>query len=788
MKTPLRVLIAEDNPLDAELVLRELRKAGFEPDWTRVDTEAGFVENLHPDLDIILSDYAMPQFGGLRALDLLKKSGLDVPLIIISGTIGEENAVDAMKQGAVDYLLKDRLTRLGPAVRHTLETKELRTERRRTQQKLQLQATALQTAASAVVITTSQGTILSVNPAFTTLTGYTAEEVIGQNPRILKSGYHAPAYYKNLWETILAGRTWHGNFTNRHKDGTYYHDESTITPVRAEGGAITHFVSIMTDFTARKRAEEELHKQAGQMRLIIEHSPAAIAMFDLDMRYLVASRQWMKAYDLGEKNILGLCHYDVFPEIPERWKEIHRRCLAGAVEKCDEDVFPRAGGAINWIRWEIHPWHQTDGSIGGIIIFSEDITGRKRAAEALREAGRFSQSTIDALSAHVCVVDETGIILATNKAWERFAESNRSGIQGAYMGVNYLQVCEDAKGRDASEAAAFAAGIRAVIRGEQTEFNMEYACPSPTAQRWFTGHVTRFPGDGPIRVVVAHEDITKRKQNEEELRWKTAFLEAQVDSSFDGILVVDSLGKKLLQNERFNQLWKIPGHIAEDPDDTVQVQFATDQTRNPRQFGEKVGYLYAHPDEISRDEIELVDGTVLDRYSAPVLGRDGKRFGRIWTFRDITERKRTEEALVSAEAKFRHLVEQSLVGTYMIQDDRFVYVSPKLTVILGFSEQELVSRPVMEFIHEEDRALATENIRKRISGEIDSIQYTLRMLHMNGHTVHVEVHGGRTEYKGRAAVLGTMMDITERKLLEEQLRQSQKMEAIGQLAGGIAHD
>ena len=136
-----------------------------------------------------------------------------------------------------------------------------------------------------------------------------------------------------------------------------------------------------------------------------------------------------------------------------------------------------------------------------------------------------------------------------------------------------------------------------------------------------------------------------RQQAETELRWKTAFLEAQVDSSLDGILVVDELGKKILQNQRMNDLWKIPPDVAGHADDRVQGDFVTNRTKDPRQFAEKVAYLYSHPDEVSRDEVELVDGTILDRYSSPVTDHAGKHYGRIWTFRDLTERKRTEQQL-----------------------------------------------------------------------------------------------------------------------------------------------
>lgn len=131
---------------------------------------------------------------------------------------------------------------------------------KKAQQQLLLQATALRTAASAIAITDRSGTILWTNPAFTTLTGFSAEEAVGRNPRILKSGRHEREFYKKLWATILNGKTWYGEFTNRRKDGSLYHDEHTITPVRAESGEITHFVAIMHDVTERKRAEEQIRK------------------------------------------------------------------------------------------------------------------------------------------------------------------------------------------------------------------------------------------------------------------------------------------------------------------------------------------------------------------------------------------------------------------------------------------------------------------------------------------------------------------------------------------------
>ncbi|HEY7492209.1 MAG TPA: ATP-binding protein [Candidatus Tectomicrobia bacterium] len=145
MSVPLRVLILEDRPADAELMLYELRRVGFEPHWQRVETEADYVTHLHADLDVILADYSLGQFDALQALALLREHNFDIPCIVVTGAVSEEAAVECMKQGAADYLLKDRLARLGPAVTHALEQKRLRDDRQRAEAALRAKDEELQT-------------------------------------------------------------------------------------------------------------------------------------------------------------------------------------------------------------------------------------------------------------------------------------------------------------------------------------------------------------------------------------------------------------------------------------------------------------------------------------------------------------------------------------------------------------------------------------------------------------------------------------------------------------------
>src|SRR5258708_4883799 len=202
MEVPLCILIVEDSTDDTALLVHDLKASGFDPKWRRVETESDYLASLLEPVDIIVSDFRLPQFSGQRALEILRASGLEIPFIIVSGTIGEELAAECMKAGATDYVLKNNLTRLGPVVRRALCEYQERRERKRAEQQLRIQAKALEMAANSIVITDKDGSIAWVNPAFCALSGYGFEEARGKNPRLLKSGQHGAEFYQHLWKEI----------------------------------------------------------------------------------------------------------------------------------------------------------------------------------------------------------------------------------------------------------------------------------------------------------------------------------------------------------------------------------------------------------------------------------------------------------------------------------------------------------------------------------------------------------------------------------------------------------
>lgn len=299
----LKILSLEDSARDFELIKELLIDAGYCLSITWVETEDAFVASLRDQTwDLILADFKLPGFDAFGALRLRNEICPDTPFICVSGSIGEETAIELLKAGAVDYVLKDRPDRLPFAVERALKEarqkkirqqntgalqeadrqlrasqsatlnilEDLKAEnqaRQAREAELQRITLAVEQAGEMVFITDLDGTIQYVNPAVTAVSGYSREEVIGQNTRLFKSGQQVQSFYRELWGTIASGKIWNGQLVNKRKDGTLYTEAATISPVKDASGQILSYVAVKRDITEHLNIEKQL-RQAQKMESI----------------------------------------------------------------------------------------------------------------------------------------------------------------------------------------------------------------------------------------------------------------------------------------------------------------------------------------------------------------------------------------------------------------------------------------------------------------------------------------------------------------------------------------
>lgn len=320
----------------------------------------------------------------------------------------------------------------------------------------------LDTIREGVMVTDSGNRIISVNPAFTAITGYLAEEAIGRDPSFLGAGTHPPQFYVGMWDSLRRDGNWYGELVNRRKNGERFVESLSITPMRAQDGATTHFVGVFSDITERKLAEASL-------------------------------------------------------------RELHRELDQRVVDRTAELL-----RANQHLQQEVHQ--------------------RELAQQALRDAERFFHATIDSLSDRVLVLDQDGSLVHANQACMQFAGHAEGELP-------YLKFCETDPRWQRGAGYELAAGIRSVIAGQADAYALEYEFVTWTGAHWSLAKVSRFRGEGPLRVVVAHTDITERKlmdgalrQSHAQLRQLALHLETVKEDERKRISrdIHDELGQNLL--------------------------------------------------------------------------------------------------------------------------------------------------------------------------------------------------------------------------------------------------
>jgi two-component system, sensor histidine kinase and response regulator len=293
---------------------------------------------------------------------------------------------------------------------------------------VELMVSAIEQAGGAIVITDTSGQIQYVNSAFTDLTGYTAEDVVGRHTRILRSNRQDPDYYRNLWSTISSGKVWRGELINRRKDGSLYTEELTITPVRDLNGVTTNYIAIKQDVSDRRAAEVKLHEQEKKMRKhlaeieqIYKYAPVGLVYLDREYRVIRINKQLAEFSGLSVENTVGKTIQELVPNLADELMEIYRKVFERGEPILDIEIHEKLPGAAGdrHSLCSYFPIKSETGEVIGITASVRDITPRKRTEEALKTSEENYRLLFERNMAGVFRYGEDGTILDANEACAR---------------------------------------------------------------------------------------------------------------------------------------------------------------------------------------------------------------------------------------------------------------------------------------------------------------------------------------------------------------------------------
>jgi PAS domain S-box-containing protein len=432
----LKVLLVEDSEDDALLLLRSLRKGGYDPTWERVDTPQDMEAALDgAGWDLVISDHSMPAFSSSAALELLRRKGfVDLPFIIVSGQIGEDAAVAAMKAGAHDYLMKDNLARLNSAIERELRDAEVRRSRRRARTALRASEARFRLMVEQSPLSTQilspDGSTLSVNRAWEELWGVTLDQIPGynilQDPQLIDKGlmpYIREAFAGEA--TAIPPVRYEPDATIPSvSDVAHRWVQAYIYPVKDADGTIQEVVLVHEDITERRAAEEERRQAEKKYRSIFENAVEGIFQTTVEGRFMTANPAMARifGYDSSEELLGAISSIgDQLYVEPERRKEFTRVVVRDGVASGFEAQVLRKDGTPVWISINARAVYDDEGEVVGYEGTVEDITERKRAEEALREIREAERRRI-ARELHDAVLQDLTYALQSMQVSRRMPE------------------------------------------------------------------------------------------------------------------------------------------------------------------------------------------------------------------------------------------------------------------------------------------------------------------------------------------------------------------------------
>ncbi|MGD1071863.1 MAG: PAS domain S-box protein [Bryobacteraceae bacterium] len=507
-------------------------------------------------------------------------------------------------------------------------------------------------APSGMYVAGLDGRFLQVNAAFCRMTGYSERELIGTAWLELIHPDEREISLRNkerFWKNPDICLEAEGRYL--HRDGSVLWGRVRVSLVRNGGGVPLHTIVHVEDITERRLATEALRESEERFRLIADSCPSMMWVTDAEGGNRFINRAYREFCgvtidELKEGKWRLLLHPDDAPAYTGEFE----RAIREHTSFRGETRVRRADGEWRWFGSHAEPRLSPEGAFLGHVCLSSDITERRQADQAILEAHEFAQSTIDALSSHICVLDERGAIIAVNQAWKNFAAANGSADSAAGLceRANYLTVCDGSTGPDSAEAADLAAGIRAVLDGSRARYSTEYPCHSPTEQRWFIARVTRFFGNGLPRILVEHINITERRRAEQNLRHSEEKFRQLAENVREVFFVMSPAGADTIYiSPAYEEVWgrtlasayqsPMSWQDAIHPDDLETVRLSA-----ARQLD----------GELVESEFRIRTPAGVEKWirsrTSPIHDRDGQLIRVVGIAEEITQQKRYEAELIRA--------------------------------------------------------------------------------------------------------------------------------------------
>jgi PAS domain S-box-containing protein len=619
----------------------------------------------------------------------------------------------------------------------------------------------------AIVSKDLNGIVTTWNRGAERLFGYAASEMIGRSITTLipPDRHHEEV---RILDCIRRGERVDPYETVRKRmDGSLVDVSVSVSPVRNAAGEVIGASKIARDITDRKRAEADLAERQSQLAVFVEHAPAAIAMFDREMRYLAVSRRYILDFRLPQgTQLIGRSHYEVFPDIPQRWRDVHARVLAGEELSQAEDQFTRHDGCTHWVRWSMAPWRRADGSIGGALLFSEHRTEQVEARRALIDSEARFRATFENAAVGVAVVDTDGSILRANNSFARMLGYSLEELKTR----TFQEVTHP------DDLATSLTSFNKALVGEADSYSIEkrYARKDGgTVWASLTVGCVRKADGGIHYFVSVIQDITDRKRAEARLAERNAQLDLAGKIARIGSFTYDHPTKKLQLSPGCAAIYGLPESTREisredwrarvHPDDLLPLDTVT---RRAVSNGERECILEFRI--FRHGQVRWIESRILISYNEA-----GKPVRTIGSEIDVTERKQAELALAERNMQFALAGKAARVGSYAYDvDTDTMQVDEGYAALHRLPGTSTTRSEWKTRAHPEDldrlETVRSEAFRQHRSEY--GIEY--RIVRPGGEVRWIESRSFMS-YNNDGhpqRVVGVNIDITERKQVEEQQR------------------